>query len=67
MGESQPTVFQPDFNHSINVEGSSDRLTSNGGALLLRKRITVSGSWSRSVRYCKILEIKNGSVTRWSS
>jgi hypothetical protein len=37
MGESQPTVFQPDFNHSINVEGSSDRLTSNGGALLLRE------------------------------
>lgn len=37
MGESQPTVFQPDFNHSINVEGSADRLTSNGGALLLRE------------------------------
>lgn len=37
MGESQGNVFQPDFNRSIVVEGGSDRLTSNGGALLLRE------------------------------
>ena len=37
MGEGQATVFQPDFNGSVHIEGSSDRLTSNAGALLLRE------------------------------
>lgn len=37
MGESQASVFQPEFNRSINVAGGSDRLTSNGGVLLLRE------------------------------
>lgn len=37
MGEGQPTVFQPEFNRSVNIETSSDRLTSNAGAVLLRE------------------------------
>jgi hypothetical protein len=36
MSESQTSVFQPEFNRSINVADRSGRLTSNG-ALLLRE------------------------------
>ena len=37
MGEGHGNVFQTKFNRSIKVEISSDRLTSNGGVLLLRE------------------------------
>lgn len=37
MCESQGTLFQPDFNRSIHVEARRDRLSADGGALLLRE------------------------------
>lgn len=37
MGERQSTLFVPDFNRSIHVEARPERLTTNGGALVLRE------------------------------
>ena len=37
MGETQSTLFTPDFNRSIQVEAREERLTDNAGALLLRE------------------------------
>jgi hypothetical protein len=37
MGESQGTLFQPDFNRSIQVEARRQRLSTEAGALLLRE------------------------------
>jgi len=37
MGEEQGTLFLPDFNRSIRVEGRSERLSGDAGALLLRE------------------------------
>lgn len=37
MGETQSTLFTPEFNRSIQVEARPERLTDNAGALLLRE------------------------------
>ncbi len=37
MGEVQGNLFEPDFNRSIKVQGTDQRLTSNSGVLLLRE------------------------------
>lgn len=37
MCESQGTLFQPDFNRSVHVEARRERLSADGGALLLRE------------------------------
>jgi hypothetical protein len=37
MGEVKRNVFEPDFNRSIKVEATDQRLTSNAGVLLLRE------------------------------
>jgi len=37
MGEVNRSVFEPDFNRSIKVEATDQRLTSNAGVLLLRE------------------------------
>ena len=37
MGEVNRNVFEPDFNRSIKVEATDQRLTSNAGVLLLRE------------------------------
>ncbi len=37
MGEFQCSLFQPDFNRSIQVEARSERLSADAGALLLRE------------------------------
>jgi hypothetical protein len=37
VGEAKEPLFEPSFNRAIKVEGGDDRLTSNGGALLLRE------------------------------
>ncbi len=37
MGDSQPTAIRPDFNGSLGIEGRPDRLTSNGGTVVLRE------------------------------
>jgi hypothetical protein len=37
MGEFQCSLFQPDFNRSIRVESRRERLSADGGALLLRE------------------------------
>jgi len=37
MGESQCSMFQPEFNKSIRVEARPQRLSADGGALLLRE------------------------------
>lgn len=37
MGEVKRTVFEPEFNRSIKVEATDQRLTSNAGVLLLRE------------------------------
>lgn len=37
MGETQSTLFTPEFNRSIQVEARPERLTANAGALLLRE------------------------------
>ncbi|HEX7119811.1 MAG TPA: IS1380 family transposase [Longimicrobiales bacterium] len=43
MGESQYTLFQPEFNRSLRVEARPERLTSDAGALLLRELMDRSG------------------------
>jgi hypothetical protein len=37
MGEAQVNLFEPDFNRSIKVKSTDERLTSNAGVLLLRE------------------------------
>jgi len=37
MGEDQGTLFSPEYNRSIHVEARPERLSSDGGALLLRE------------------------------
>ncbi len=37
MGDTQATLFQPDFNRSIHVESRRERLSADGGAILLRE------------------------------
>lgn len=37
MSEVNRNVFEPDFNRSIKVEATNQRLTSNAGVLLLRE------------------------------
>jgi hypothetical protein len=37
MGEEQGTLFSPEFNRSIQVEGRPEKLTSDAGALLMRE------------------------------
>ncbi len=37
MGESQCSLFQPEFNRSIRVEARRERLSADAGALLLRE------------------------------
>jgi hypothetical protein len=43
MGESQCSLFQPDFNRSIHVEARPERLSADAGALLLRELLDRSG------------------------
>ena len=43
MGESQVSIFQPDFNRSVRVEARPERLTADAGALLLRQLMDSSG------------------------
>lgn len=43
MGESQLTLFQPNFNRSIHVEARPERLSSDAGAVLLRELMRRSG------------------------
>lgn len=49
MGESQGTLFQPNFNRSIEVEARRQRLSSDTGALLLRELMERMG-WTRLIR-----------------
>ena len=49
MGESQATLFQPDFNRSIEVEARPQRLSSDSGALLLRELMERMG-WTQLIR-----------------
>lgn len=37
MGEAQNTLFEPEFNRSIKVQSSEQRITSHAGAVLLRE------------------------------
>jgi len=37
MGEAQSTLFEPEFNRSIKVQTSEQRITSHAGAVLLRE------------------------------
>ena len=37
MGETQDTLFEPDFNRSIKVQAFSQKITSHAGAVLLRE------------------------------
>ncbi len=37
MGEDQGTLFSPEYNRSIHVEARPERLSSDGGALLMRE------------------------------
>jgi hypothetical protein len=43
MGESQLSIFQPDFNRSIQVEARPERLTADAGVLLLRQLMDSTG------------------------
>lgn len=43
MGESQGTLFQPEFNRSIQVEARAERLSADAGALFLRELMQRSG------------------------
>ena len=43
MGESQATLFQPNFNRSVHVEARADRVTADAGALLIRELVERSG------------------------
>jgi len=37
MGEAQPWLFEPSFNRAVKVRASDERITSDGGFLLLRE------------------------------
>jgi len=37
MGEQQSNLFEPEFNRSIKVQGTDQRITSNAGVILLRE------------------------------
>ena len=37
MGEATRGLLKPEFNRSVNIEGRPERLTGNGGALILRE------------------------------
>ena len=37
MGELQEWLFEPTFNRAVKVDGADERITSDGGALLLRE------------------------------
>jgi hypothetical protein len=37
MGESQTTLFRPEFNRSVEIEARPERLTADTGVLLLRE------------------------------
>jgi len=37
MGELQEWLFEPTFNRAVKVDGADERITSNGGVLLLRE------------------------------
>ncbi len=37
MGESQGRLFEPTFNRSVKVDETDERITSDGGLLLLRE------------------------------
>src|SRR6202795_3308728 len=37
MGEAQEWLFEPSFNHTVKVQASDDRITSDAGFLLLRE------------------------------
>lgn len=60
MGETQTTVFQPDFNRPVHVKARPHRLSADGGALLGRAGNCcagwgsstgwTSGSWTRGRR-----------------
>ena len=53
MGEAQGNLFEPDFNRSIEVESTDERLTSNAGVLLLREadhRLQVIQTITKSMR-----------------
>jgi hypothetical protein len=43
MGESQCSLFQPDFNRSVHVEARPQRLSADAGVLLLRELLDRSG------------------------
>ncbi len=43
MGESQCSLFQPDFNRSVHIEARPQRLSADAGALLRRELLDRSG------------------------
>src|SRR3989304_5561119 len=43
MGDSQLSIFQPEFNRSIQVEARPERLPAAAGALLLRQLMDATG------------------------
>ena len=49
MGESQGTLFQPEFNRSIQVEARRQRLSTEAGALVLRELMERMG-WAALMR-----------------
>ena len=49
MGDSQSTLFQPEFNQSIIVEARRQRLSSDTGALVLRELMERMG-WTELIR-----------------
>ena len=42
MGEASP-MFIPTFNHSLHIEARPDRLSADGGGVLLREVLEQSG------------------------
>lgn len=52
MGEDKVTSFEPDFNRSVKIEFSDQRITSNAGVLLLREadsRLNLTNSIAQSL------------------
>jgi hypothetical protein len=53
MGEVLGNLFEPEFNRSIKVQGTDQRLTSNSGVVLLREadyRLDLIDSIARKVQ-----------------
>ena len=53
MGEVQGTLFEPDFNRSVKVQTTDQRLTSNAGVILLREadhRLGLIDSIARNIQ-----------------